>query len=98
MAEIELRAFASLQQLFKQQGWNIPCNVTIPEEGTTGRQLAKQLNIPESSLEAVFINGVAYGLDQHIKPGDRVGLVPPGLPSIYRVHLGFYSKDSRKRS
>ncbi|MBM7853978.1 molybdopterin converting factor small subunit [Desulfohalotomaculum tongense] len=96
MAVIELRAFADLQKIFKQNGWNMPHRFEIPDEGTTGKQLARQLQIPEEKLEAIFINGVVYNLTHPIKPGDRVGLVPPGLPSIYRVHLGFYSKNNRK--
>ncbi|WP_031513583.1 MoaD/ThiS family protein [Desulfofalx alkaliphila] len=96
MAFIELRAFASLQSLFNERGLSIPTNMEIPDEGTTALALADRLNIPHEKIEAVFINGISHNLNHPIKPGDRVALVPPGLPSIYRVHLGFYSKDNRK--
>lgn len=96
MNKIELRAFASLQNLFKERGWSSPMDFEIPADGTTGVELAGKLDIPLENLEAVFINGISHSLNHHISPGDRVALVPPGLPSIYRVHLGFYSKDNRK--
>ncbi|MTI81278.1 MAG: MoaD/ThiS family protein [Firmicutes bacterium] len=98
MAKIEVRAFADLQMFFRKQGWGFPMEFQIPEEGTTGLQLAEQLGIPEDKLEAIFVNGTAHSLNHPIKPGDRVGLVPPGLPSVYRVHLGFYSKDNREKN
>jgi molybdopterin converting factor small subunit len=96
MATIELRAFAEMQKLFQERGWSIPMQVTIPEDGTTGFELVKDLEIPNDTIEAMFVNGVAFGLKHNIKPGDRVAFVPQGIPSIYRVHLGFYSKDNRE--
>ncbi|MEG6616847.1 MoaD/ThiS family protein [Peptococcaceae bacterium 1198_IL3148] len=96
MATIELRAFAEMQQLFKERGWSIPKTVAIPENGITGSDLIKQLDIPADNIEAMFVNGVAFGLKHAIKPGDRVAFVPQGIPSIYRVHLGFYSKENRE--
>ncbi len=97
MAKIELRAFAFLYNEFNKRGLKSPMELDIPEEGTTGKQIIKQLDIPEDKVEAVFINGTTYNLNHPIKPGDRVGLVSHGLPSIYRIHLGFYSKDNREK-
>lgn len=95
MPHIELRAFTDLQKVFKDRGWSVPMQVQVPAEGITGLELVKQLDLDADKIEAIFINGTSYGLKHTIKPGDRVALVPPGIPSIYRVHLGFYSKDNR---
>lgn len=96
MGKIELRAFAFLYSEFRKRGLTSPMEMEIPDEGITGREIIKQLGIPEDKVEAVFVNGVSNNLNYLIKPNDRVGLVSPGLPSIYRVHLGFYSLDKRE--
>lgn len=95
MQTIELRAFTNLQKLFKERGWSIPMQVKVPTAGITGLDLAKQLNISIEKIEVMFVNGTCCSLKHLIKPGDRVALVPPGIPSIYRIHLGFYSSDQR---
>lgn len=95
MPNIELRAFTDLQKVFKERGWPIPMQVEVPTDGITGIDLVKQLDINAENIEAMFINGTSYSLRHIVKPGDRVALVPPGIPSIYRIHFGFYSKDNR---
>lgn len=89
---IELRGFMGLVQLFKERNWSIPKKIMI-EDGLTGTELIKQLNIPENQVEIIFINGKVFlPSNALLTPGDRVALVPPGTPGPYRVMLGFVKK------
>lgn len=86
---IELRAFMGLSDLFRQRGWAFPLIVEVGQ-GMTGSALLAQLEIPEESVEVVFVNGKASKAEQaEVRPGDRVALAPPGVPGPYRVLLGF---------
>jgi hypothetical protein len=92
MAMIELHAFMWLADLFKERGWTLPHYIQIEEEiGVI--QLLDILDIPLQKVEVVFINHKAYSLEQAlIKPGDRVALVPPGVPGPHRFLLGFKNR------
>lgn len=85
---IEIRAFSFLKSTFDERGWDFPYNFTL-EEPCTPRELARQLDLPEDKIEAVFVNGLVQRLDEGlVKAGDRVAFVPPGTPGPYRVYLG----------
>lgn len=86
---IELRAFMGLSDLFRERGWAFPLHVDV-KAGTSGAALLAQLDIPEDSVEVIFVNGKASKPAQAVvNPGDRVALAPPGVPGPYRVLLGF---------
>lgn len=86
---IELRAFMGLSDLFRERGWSFPLSVEVGE-GMSGSALLEHLDIPEESVEVVFVNGKASKPGQAlVRPGDRVALAPPGVPGPYRVLLGF---------
>jgi hypothetical protein len=86
---IELRAFMDLADLFRERNWPSPLEVDI-QEGMTGIQLLAMLNIPLEKVEVVFVNGKAFDPNMAVlNGGDRVALVPPGVPGPYRVLLGF---------
>ncbi|WP_243137102.1 MoaD/ThiS family protein [Desulfofundulus thermobenzoicus] len=91
MAGVELRAFGPLMMLFAQRGWPLPYLVAIVP-GDTPAGLVQRLDIPAEQVEVVFVNGRVVPLNHPLQDGDRVALVPPGIPSIHRVMLGFYSK------
>jgi hypothetical protein len=59
-------------------------NVHIPAEGCSGRDLARELELPLDKVEGVFINNFARSLDDHICPGDRVAFIPTGVPGSHR--------------
>jgi hypothetical protein len=84
---IEIRAFAGLYKLFKDRGWDQPYIIKLDRE-IDGYELLKMLNLSEDEVEAIFINHNTCGLREKIKPGDRVGLVPPGTPGVVRTLLG----------
>ena len=56
----------------------------------TGFQLLTLLDIPPEKVEVIFVNGKAFNPAMAVVTGgDRVALVPPGVPGPYRVFLGF---------
>lgn len=86
---IELRAFMGLSDLFRQRGWSFPLLVDVGP-GMSGQDLLHKLDIPDESVEVLFVNGKASKPAQaQVRPGDRVALAPPGVPGPYRVLLGF---------
>ena len=90
---IELRAFMDLADLFRERNWPSPLEVDIPGE-MTGAQLLAMLDIPPEKVEVVFVNGRAFTSRMAVLTGgDRVALVPPGVPGTYRVLLGFKKLD-----
>lgn len=67
----------------------MPLEVEIPGE-TTGAQLLAMLDIPPEKVEVLFVNGKAFNPSMAVVVGgDRVALVPPGVPGPYRALLGF---------
>lgn len=86
---VEVRGFYFLKEIFDRRNWPFPLEIELEEECTAG-ELAARLDLPLEKIEAVFVNGRAYPLNQaRVKPGDRVAFVPPGTPGPYRLLLGF---------
>jgi molybdopterin converting factor small subunit len=91
MAEpVEVRIFGLLHEMRRQQGLPTTCTVEIPEEGTTGTQLAIDMGLPPEKIEGIFVNRTVYALDHPVMPGDRVAFVPYGTPGPHRFFLGLY--------
>lgn len=93
MAEtIELHAFMGLADVFRQRQWANPRAFFITSE-QTGKALLAALDIDASAVEVMFINRKAIAVDgARIHPGDRVALVPPGVPGPHRFLLGFKNR------
>ena len=85
-----VRMYGVLHTFRKERGLEPKTEVSIPPEGCTARELARELGLPREKIEAVFINHVVYGLDHLIQAGDRVAFVPTGIPSPVRLLLGIY--------
>jgi len=92
--KVEVRGFSFIKELFDQRGVPFPVMVDLAQE-CPASDLAKRLDIPGELIEAVFINGIAGGLDGTVRPGDRVAFVPPGTPGPYRVILGIRGKPEK---
>lgn len=87
---VEVRAFMDLAAVFKKRNWFIPLLVNIKAAGITGMELLELLNILADQVEVIFVNGKAFVPGEtFIYPGDRIALVPPGVPGPYRVLMGF---------
>ncbi|MGE5467944.1 MAG: MoaD/ThiS family protein [Ignavibacteria bacterium] len=89
---IELHGFMGLAQVFRERQWPNPC--AFPLEGeTTGPELLELLEIDPQGVEVMFVNRKAFAADRAvIRPGDRVALVPPGVPGPHRFLLGFKNR------
>ena len=92
----EIRFFGKLRQLADAQGWSFPFYFEL-NQACSALELAEQLGIPTEDIEGVFVNGLGKPLDKGwIRPGDRVGFIPYGIPGPYRVFLGFFKKWEQK--
>jgi len=91
---IEVRFFSLLHTLMRDKAVPSPMRIAVPESGSTGDEIARELGIPVDRIEAVFCNGIVQGLHDPILPGDRVSLVPPGTPGPYRVLLGIAGRSA----
>lgn len=89
---IELHAFMGLADVFRERQWPNPHAFSIAGE-LTGPQLLRELDIAPERVEVMFVNRKAYAADTAmIHPGDRVALVPPGVPGPHRFLLGFKNR------
>lgn len=87
---IEIVGFMDLASLFRRRGWSSPHVIPLAEP-IDGWTLLQRLDVPRADVECVFINHHALGIaDAVIRPGDRVALVPPGVPGPHRFCLGIY--------
>lgn len=89
---IELHAYMWLADLFRERGWSNPRALELDSE-LSGPALLVKLDIPPERVEVIFVNRKAYAADVAcVKPGDRVALVPPGVPGPHRFLLGFKNR------
>jgi sulfur carrier protein ThiS len=92
---IELHAFMGLADVFRERQWTNPTFFPLDRE-TTGAELMAKLDIPMERVEVIFINRKAIAADDAvIQPGDRVALVPPGVPGPHRFLLGFKNRKAK---
>mgnify|MGYP001584364002 CR=1 FL=1 len=90
--QIELIAFMGLRTLFKERGWSIPHFLEL-EADMTGAELLRFLSINGDKVESLIVNRSAIAVeDAVIHPGDRVALVPPGVPGPHRLLLGIHGQ------
>ncbi len=58
-----------------------------------GEELLQLLMIDRAKVESLIVNRSAIAIaDAVIHPGDRVALVPPGVPGPHRLLLGIHAK------
>lgn len=88
---VEVRGLLQLAAEFKARNWPNP--MTLEADRLSGEELLAKLDIPAERVEVLFVNGKACRpYEATIQAGDRVALVPPGVPGPYRVLLGFVRK------
>ena len=84
---VEVRCFSFLKRLCDERHWDFPHYYDLETE-CSALELAVKLQLPRDMIECVFINGLAKAPEEGmVKPGDRVGFVPPGTPGPYRLLL-----------
>ncbi len=92
MNTIELHAFMQLADLFRERGWSNPRNVSVECE-MNATDLLALLQIAPERVEVLFVNHTAHPVaGAVVRPGDRVALVPPGVPGPHRFLLGFKNR------
>jgi len=92
-APIELHAYMGMADYFRERQWPNPRSLEIAGE-LTGAQLLAQLGVAQDKVEVMFVNRKAYAADiAVVRPGDRVALVPPGVPGPHRFLLGFKNRN-----
>jgi len=90
---LEIRGFMWLSEVFRERSWSNPYQFSLQTE-VTGLELLAMLDISADKVEGIFVNGHASPAALSIiNPGDRVALVPPGMPGPHRVLLGIRRKD-----
>ncbi|WP_456324984.1 MoaD/ThiS family protein [Desulfonauticus submarinus] len=92
--KIFFNAFGPLY--FKLNKNNLNTEIDLPVSIKTVRDLLKYYNLSDEEVEACFVNGKIVPFDTMLKDGDRVGLVPPGIPGPYRHLLGIRNSKERK--
>ena len=81
-----------LADVFTGRQWSNPHAFPLDVE-ISGPALLAELDIPLAGVEVMFINRKAIATDcAVIHPGDRVALVPPGVPRPHRFLLGFKNR------
>lgn len=73
--KIELKLYASLASHMPENTKGNPWAMEV-SEGTTIRNLLKELKVPQEKIKLVFLNGVHADGDEVVKEGDRVGIFP----------------------
>ena len=90
--QMELIAFMGLRTLFSERGWPIPHFMELAKD-MTGEELLQFLSIESVRVESLIVNRSAIAVeDAVIHPGDRVALVPPGVPGPHRLLLGIHGQ------
>jgi hypothetical protein len=91
MGTIDVRSFMWLAKLFATRGWSNPRPVEIGE-AISGVALLEALQIPRGDVEALIVNHRTLPVEAcALRPGDRVALVPPGVPGPHRLLLGLHA-------
>lgn len=89
---IELHGFMELANVFRERQWSNPHAFPLERE-VTGAELLGLLSVEPDKVEVIFVNRKAFAADKAtIHPGDRVALVPPGVPGPHRFLLGFKNR------
>jgi len=73
---VEVRLYASLEKARPGLRAGEPFSVRL-EAATNIERLVETLGIAPKSVQLIFVNGVARGLDHALSSDDRVALFPP---------------------
>ena len=56
--------------------------------------LIRSMGLEENNIDGVFVNGKIKSFETVLCDGDRVAVLPPGIPGPYRVLLGLIKNNS----
>lgn len=90
---MEIRFFGDLHESAAEKGWPNPLVVELDEE-CSAAELAESVGLPLDDIEGVFVDGKASPIGEgRVRPGNRVGFIPYGIPGPYRLLLGIRRID-----
>ena len=73
---MEVRLYANLRRYVPQLGLGEAMELAF-DEGVTLRHIFKRLELPESEVKRVIVNGLSKGYEYFLLDGDRVAIFPP---------------------
>ena len=88
MITVAFKALLSLQSTLAQRGIAYANERLKLPEGTSVGALVAINGFTAAEVEGVFLNGKIVSWDRELHNGDRVALVPPGIPGPHRFLLG----------
>jgi len=74
--KVEIHLYASLAKYLPRDAKNKTCIKELPDHAVIG-DLIKIMDVPDSSVKLIFLNGIHAHQSTGLKDGDRVGLFPP---------------------
>ncbi len=93
---VTVRFFGQFHNLIKKKTGNTCLEITVPENGKTAFEIAKDIGLPIEKTEAVFRNGIINNLYDKVFPGDRIAFVPYGTPGPDPVSLGMIRENKER--
>ncbi len=85
------RMSGSLHTIRKNRGLPPVAELHMPPEACPGFALARELGLPLDKIEGVFINNFVHGLEELIRPGDRVAFISTGVPGPHHYSLASHN-------
>lgn len=89
---VEIRIFGFLRKHMDRQGLPYLIKKKIGHDDLTPVDIAEEISLPLSEIEAVFVNGKISDMQTVLSPGDRIAFLPYGTPGPYRVFLGIINR------
>lgn len=84
-----IRMFGIFHTLHRERGLSPAVAIQLSPAGRPALEIARELNLPLDMVGAVYCNHCPSGLDQIIRPGDRIAFVPKGVPGPHKCLQGF---------
>lgn len=81
--------FGTLHRMRRQKGLPAALNMPIPAQGIRAAEIARELGLPGEALGIIYHNHRPAGLQQLIRPGDRLAFVPKSSLGPHNGPLGF---------
>ena len=90
MIAVRFRAFSFLREKLKAQNLGYHDVRMELEDGSSVEALISSVGLEPTDVEAAFVNERTQPVSTVLQDGDRVALVPPGMPGPHRVLMGVY--------
>jgi len=86
---VTILMFGSLYSFQQARGLSPTLELTLPQEGKRALDIAGDLGLPLPSIGAIYCNHRPAGLQQLIRPGDRIAFIPRSIPGPHNGPQGF---------